>query len=84
MKKLFFISLSGLILTSCVEPPKEKYYKCTIEIKYTDNTKDTLILDDYFGNLALNENANLKSVFHIYATNVKTFKLLKDSSYIKY
>lgn len=81
MKKLIYISLIGLILTSCVESPKEKYYKCTVEIKYTDNTKDTLILDDYFGNLRLSNEANLKSGFHVYATNVKTFKLLKDSVY---
>ena len=43
-KRILKIVLCALLLTSCVNDNKQRFYtwKTTIEVKYSDNTKDTI------------------------------------------
>ena len=86
MKKLTYLILLGLIVSSCNKP--EKITKETtkinyVVIKYFDNTLDTLQILGYEGiqnDLNLNKgDLYLSNPYrYTYASQVKTYKILKQ------
>jgi len=82
MKKLTYLILLGLIVSSCNNP--EPILKdVSVEIRYFDNTLDTLNIHGYEG---IEDDLNLDGgdLFitnpypYVYTSQVKTFKILKQ------
>ena len=86
MKKLIHLILLGLIVSSCnkskqvlpiVKPT------VTVQVKYFDNTLDTIVIDGYKGiendlNLDGGDLFIINPYPYVYASQVKTFKILKQ------
>ena len=84
MKKLIFITLLGLIVSSCNNPEPESkplLRDVSVEVRYFDNTLDTILINGYEG---IEDDLNLDGgdLFitcpypYVYASQVKTFKIL--------
>lgn len=89
MKKLIYLILLGLIVSSCNKPekvPEVPKSIITVQIKYFDNTLDTLVINENSKDLNLTSKGEFYSYipyisnpyYHIYATQVKTYKILKQ------
>lgn len=85
MKKLIHLILLGLIVSSCNNPQeisKDTLKDISVQVRYFDNTLDTLNIHGYDGlgyNLRLSEGELylLNPYRYTYASQVKTFKILK-------
>ncbi len=86
MKKLIYLILLGLIVSSCNNPElksKTLNKDVSVEIRYFDNTLDTLNIHGYEG---IEDDLNLDGgdLFitnpypYVYTSQVKTFKILKQ------
>ena len=86
MKKLIFITLLGLIVSSCSNRQKTINYinkNVSVEVKYFDNTLDTLNISGYegIGNSLYLDKGDLyilNPYRYTYTSQVKTFKILKQ------
>jgi hypothetical protein len=86
MKKLTYLILLGLIVSSCNNPePKSKTLNkdVSVEVRYFDNTLDTISINGYEGieddlNLDGGDLFTTSPYPYIYASQVKTFKILKQ------
>ena len=86
MKKLTYLILLGLIISSCNEPKQVLHAikpTVTVQVKYFDNTLDTIVIDGYKGiendlNLDGGDLFIINPYPYVYASQVKTYKILKQ------
>lgn len=86
MKKLTYLILLGLIVSSCNEPKQVLHAikpTVTVQVKYFDNTLDTIVIDGYKGiendlNLDGGDLFIINPYPYVYASQVKTYKILKQ------
>jgi len=86
MKKLLYLILLGLIVSSCNKPEpefKSVNKDINIQIRYFDNTLDTILINGYDGiendlNLDKGDLYLTNPYKYVYASQVKTFKILKQ------
>jgi len=86
MKKLIKLLLIGLIVSSCNKPKQVLPIvkpTVTVQVKYFDNTLDTIVIDGYKGiendlNLDGGDLFIINPYPYVYASQVKTYKILKQ------
>ena len=86
MKKLIKLLLIGLIVSSCNNPEPESkplLKDVSVEVRYFDNTLDTLNIHGYEGienhlNLDRGDFYLLNPYRYTYASQVKTFRILNQ------
>jgi len=86
MKKLTYLILLGLIISSCNEPKQVLHAikpTVTVQVKYFDNTLDTIVIDGYKGiendlNLDGGDLFIINPYPYVYASQVKTYKIIKQ------
>ena len=83
MKKLLIIITISMLLSGCNKPKEvNKEVKYVIQIRYFDNTLDTLFINDYKGlennlNIDQGDLYTLNPWKYVYASQVKTYKIIK-------
>ena len=72
-------TITTLFLHGCGEVEKSPKHKWVIQVKYTDNTLDTLSNTSYDLPVISKDNQLVLGWSYILATQVKTVKVLKDT-----